>query len=111
MDERLFGGQRKESRLVVNREFASLDEFLREYVANISMSGAFIRSDEPLPVGTNVALKFTVILDDLETIEGVGKVVRMEPPGTNHPSGMGVVFTSLTNVSKKLLESMLTRTR
>ena len=94
---------------MVNREFASLEEFITEYVANLSLSGAFIRSEDPLPVGTRVALKFTVIVDEIETIEGEGKVVRVEPPGTDRPAGMGVVFTELTNFSRGLLQRLLTR--
>jgi uncharacterized protein (TIGR02266 family) len=101
--------RRSEGRIVVNREFASAEEFLAEYVANVSRSGAFIRTDDPLPAGTKVALRFTVILDELETIEGVGMVVRRVPPGAGGPAGMGVVFTELTAYSKQLLEKIITR--
>ncbi|MHB8418225.1 MAG: PilZ domain-containing protein [Myxococcales bacterium] len=102
-------GRRSEVRQTVNREFASVDEFLAEYVANISRSGAFIRADDPLPVGTRVALKFTVIMDELETIEGVGMVVRRVPPGAAEAAGMGVVFTELTAYSRALIEKIMTR--
>jgi uncharacterized protein (TIGR02266 family) len=101
--------RRNEGRIAVNREFASAEEFLAEYVANVSRSGVFIRTDDPLPVGTKVALRFTVILDELETIEGVGMVVRRVPPGPAGPAGMGVVFTELTAYSKQLLEKIITR--
>lgn len=90
-------------RVTINREFVSVDAFIHEYVANVSHSGAFIRSKDPLPVGTTVNLKFTIIMDDLETIEGIGEVVRVEP------HGMGVVFTSLTVHSQDLLERIMTR--
>ncbi|MHB1846529.1 MAG: PilZ domain-containing protein [Deltaproteobacteria bacterium] len=102
-------GRRTESREQVNREFASVDEFLAEYVANISRSGAFIRTDDPLPVGTRVALKFTVIMNELETIEGIGMVVRRVPPGGAELAGMGVVFTELTGYSRALIEKIITR--
>lgn len=102
-------GRRAEPREVVNRDFASVEEFLAEYVANISRSGAFIRTDEPLPVGTRVALKFTVIMDDLETIEGVGIVVRKVPKGGGEAAGMGVVFTELTGYSRELIDKIMTR--
>jgi uncharacterized protein (TIGR02266 family) len=109
MNERQFGGQRKESRVTVNREFRDVDAFIIEYVQNISKSGVFIRSDDPLPVGTMVNLKFSVIMDDLETVEGIGKVVRVVPPGGSEPPGMGVVFTQLNSFSAKLIEKMLSR--
>ena len=51
MDERQFGGQRKEQRVTVNHEVHDVDEFIVEYVQNISKSGVFIKSEDPLPVG------------------------------------------------------------
>lgn len=101
--------RRTEVRRTINREFASVDEFIAEYVNNISRSGVFIRSEDPLPVGTRVTLKFTVIMDELETIEGVGEVKRVVPPGGPKPAGMGVVFTELTHYSRQLLERVLVR--
>ena len=109
MDERQYGGQRKDQRVTVNHEFRSVDQFIVEYVQNISKGGVFIKSDNPLPVGTLVNLRFTVILDELETIEGVGKVAWVAPSGSQQQPGMGVVFTELTSYSKKLLEKLLTR--
>src|SRR5438132_8808149 len=99
--------RRREPRHVINREFASVEEFIAEYVANISRTGAFIRSTDPLPVGTRVALRFTVVLHELETIEGTGQVVRVVPPGGSEPSGMGVVFTELSRYSRDLIEKMI----
>ena len=46
--------RRQSDRVIVNREFSSIDEFITEYVSDISRSGVFIRSDDPLPVGTKV---------------------------------------------------------
>ena len=92
-------------RVQINREFASVDAFINEYVANISHSGVFIRSKDPLPVGTRVALKFTVIMDELETIEGVGEVMRR----STRPSGMGVIFVELTDYSQDLIAKLITQ--
>ena len=66
---------RREERVTINKEFESFDQFIQEYVTNISRSGAFIRTDQPLPVGTEVNLRFTVIMDDIESIEGLGRAV------------------------------------
>jgi len=113
-EELFFGGQRREKRITINKEFSSLDDFIiddfiNEYVANISKSGAFIVSDNPLPKGTKVRLRFTVMLDRIETIEGEGEVVRVVKPGGKHKSGMGIVFTKLTQYSKSLIEQIITR--
>ncbi len=96
---------RRHDRVTINKEFESFDAFIHEYVTNISRSGVFIRSKQPLDVGTLVNLRFTVIMDDIETIEGQGKVVRVE----TDPPGMGVVFTKLSRYSAELIQKLLTQ--
>src|SRR5262249_14415866 len=85
----------------IHHELRSIDEFIHEYVTNVSRSGIFIRSKDPLPIGTRVALKFSIIVEDIQTIEGVGEVVRVTR------SGMGVVFNELTDHSMDLLARLL----
>jgi hypothetical protein len=94
----------RDARVTINKEFESFDEFIREYVTNISKTGAFVKRVDPLPVGTEIDLKFTVIMEDVETVEGVGKVVRVQ----HDPPGMGVVFTKISQYSQHLLERLLT---
>jgi uncharacterized protein (TIGR02266 family) len=96
--------QRRDDRVTINKEFESYDSFINEYVTNISRTGVFVRSKAPLAVGTKVNLRFTVIMDDIETVEGVGEVVRVH----DDPAGMGVVFTELSSYSKGLIEKLLT---
>jgi uncharacterized protein (TIGR02266 family) len=98
-------GKRGEERITINKEFESFDAFIQEYITNISKTGVFVRTQSPLPIGTKVNLHFSVIMDDIETIEGVGEVVRVE----SNPSGMGVVFRELSSYSRDLLEKLLTR--
>ena len=95
---------RREARVTINKEFESYDAFIHEYVTNISRSGVFIRSKAPLAIGTEVNLRFTVIMDGIETIEGTGVVVRVH----EDPPGMGVVFRELSGYSKGLIEKLLT---
>ena len=99
------GPGRRDERVTINKEFESFDAFIQEYVTNISRSGAFIKSKAPLPVGTKVNLRFTVIMDEVETVEGVGEVVRVE----EDPSGMGVVFREIDTYSKGIIEKLLTQ--
>src|ERR1700733_14698369 len=94
----------RDERVTINKEFESYDAFINEYVTNISRTGVFVRSKMPLPVGTKVNLRFTVIMDDIETIEGLGEVVRVH----DDPPGMGLVFTELSGYSKTLIEKLLT---
>ncbi len=96
---------RREERVTINKEFESYDAFINEYVTNISRTGVFVRSKTPLPIGTKVNLRFTVIMDDIETVEGIGEVVRVH----DDPPGMGVVFTELSAYSKGLIDKLLTK--
>lgn len=102
--------RRIDARRTINHEFSSVEQFINEYVMNLSRSGVFIKSDDPLPIGTKVNLRFTVIFEDLETIEGVGEVVRrVEPGAPGQTPGMGVVFVELTQYSRELIERILVR--
>ena len=97
-------GERRQERVTINKEFESYDAFINEYVTNISRTGVFVRSKAPLPIGTKVNLHFTVIMDDIEAIEGIGEVVRVH----QDPPGMGVVFTELSSYSQGLIDKLLT---
>jgi uncharacterized protein (TIGR02266 family) len=86
-------------RVLINEEFAPVEAFINEYVANISLTGVFIKSRDPLPVGTRVNLKFSLILDELHVVEAAGEVVRR----SQRPLGMGVAFRGLSPESSKLV--------
>ena len=94
---------RRADRLTINKEFESFDAFIHEYVTNISKTGVFIKSKSPLPVGTKVNLRFTLIMEDIETIEGTGEVVRVE----SEPAGMGILFHELAAESQELITRLL----
>ncbi|MFH1130896.1 MAG: PilZ domain-containing protein [Pseudomonadota bacterium] len=93
----------RHERVTINHEFASVEQFITEYVTDISHSGIFIRSKDPLPPGTRVNLRFTIIMDDIQTIEGTGEVVRV----SQDPMGMGVAFSELTPKSEALIKRLL----
>jgi uncharacterized protein (TIGR02266 family) len=92
-------------RIEVNVEFDSIQQFINEYVSNISHSGAFIRTRDPWPVGTRMRLRFTILAQDPEILEGTGEVVRV----SERPRGMGVAFVDLTEHSRELIAKLLTR--
>ena len=99
--------KRAGDRVTINKEFESFDAFIQEYVTNISRTGVFIKSQQPLPVGTRVNLRFTVIMDEIQTIEGLGEVVRVE----KDPLGMGVTFRELSADSQELIDRLLAQQR
>ena len=103
--------QRAHERIDVSEEYEPIDALVRQYATNISKGGAFIRTKQVLPIGTEVNLRIPVItddededLDDLYFIEGVGRVVRIEESPGNE--GFGVVFLSLTDESQKLVDTL-----
>ena len=101
--------KRQGPRAEINHAFRSVESFLKEYALNVSMDGVFIRTADVLPVGTEVNLKFSVIVDDFETIEGEGRVVRSVTVDESPNPGVGVVFTSLTDESREVLARLFMR--
>jgi uncharacterized protein (TIGR02266 family) len=98
---------RELARVSVNEEFEPIADEIAGYVDNLSQGGVFIRSDEPLSVGTKVVLNFSIILDDIETIQGEGEVVRVDMSEDN--KGMGIAFTKLTSESKAVIDEICRR--
>jgi len=87
------------ARVRINEEFAPVEAFINEYVADLSSTGVFIKSRDPLPVGTRVNLKFSIILDELHVVEAAGEVVRQSA----RPLGMGVAFRSVGPAAQKII--------
>jgi Tfp pilus assembly protein PilZ len=93
---------RKDERVTINQEFESFEATVSDYVSNISRSGVFVKARTPLRVGKKVKLRFTVLLDDAEVIEGIGRVVRV----VEDPPGMGLEFVELTPASNAVLDKL-----
>ena len=78
--------KRRSDRVVINREFENFEAFVEEYVTNISRTGVFIRTKTPLPAGTRVRLRFSVILTEIEgrrisRVTADGKVTTVAETG------------------------------
>ncbi len=101
--------KRRGRRIDINSAFQDVDPSIPEYARNLSESGVFIKSVDPYPVGTDVSLKFTLILDELETFEALGKIVRVVAPGMSPVPGMGVKFLDLPARSCSLIEEVLSK--
>jgi hypothetical protein len=94
-------------RAPVNDEFAPVDAFINEWVSDVSVSGAFIRSRDPLPVGTRVNLRFSLIIDELHVVVGQGEVVRHSA----EPRGMAVQFRALDGDGELLISRAVAKRR
>ncbi len=92
--------------LLVQYRFNSFEEFLAEYASNISLGGMFIRTSEPREEGAMIYLQFS-LKDGSKLIEGLGKVVRVNPAGVpGREPGMGVEFVNFDAESGALIEEI-----
>ena len=92
--------------VLVQFRFDTFEDFLAEYSVNISPGGIFLRTEAPQEVGAIVYLQFS-LKDGSRLIEGMGRVVRVNPasPG-GPPAGMGVEFLNFDEESMALIEEI-----
>jgi CheY-like chemotaxis protein len=62
---------------------------LRWYYRNVSVSGAFVETDSPVPVGTRLDLAFEL---EVDRVRVSGEVVRIQEPDWGQPGGVGLRF-------------------
>ena len=108
-----FGDKRKYPRVGLSVKVTNLSSgsFAYFLATNISAGGLFLKSDEPLPVGTPIKLQLS--LPDTESqIVVEAEVVRVQtkPPDGSCPSGMGLKFTKLDNQGRKAIKSFVQKT-
>ena len=93
--------------LLVQYRFNTFEDFLAEYAENISLGGMFIRTDTPREEGALIYLQFA-LKDGSRLIEGLGRVVRVNPVGVPHRTpGMGVEFVNFDAESMSLVEEII----
>ncbi len=81
-------------------DYATSDRNFSDYIQDISASGVFIQTRQPLKEGQEVTLAFSV-LDTENPFKIVGKIVRSEP------TGIAVQFENLTQYREWIIESLL----
>jgi type IV pilus assembly protein PilZ len=98
---------RAELQLLIQYRFDTFDEFMAEYSIDLSVGGMFIRTNKPREEGSFVYLQFA-LKDGSRLIEGLGKVVRVNPPGdAARTAGMGVEFVNFDPDSMALIEEIV----
>lgn len=97
--------RRRGERVLVNNEFAQFDASGQTYVSDLSEHGVFVHTDESVPIGTTIELRFTVLLDDPVVIQGLGTVRRVQ----ENPRGLGVEFGPLSPVMVLRIHDVLSR--
>jgi len=87
----------------------TLDQFIDRYAIDVSRGGIFIRTREPLAVGTQLKLDFQY-QNGTPLMSGEGTVVWIRDPDPNRanvPPGMGVRFDRLSPESQAVLDQLL----
>lgn len=87
-------------------DYSEGDHFLFAYIENISEMGIFIRTDDPLPVGTQLTVRFTP--EGSEPLELEGEVAWVNPvrtDGRDLNPGMGVSFHNLSLAQRERVVS------
>jgi uncharacterized protein (TIGR02266 family) len=88
---------------------ASLDQFIERYAVDVSRGGIFIRTREPLAVGTPLRFDFQ-LQDGSALLAGDGTIVWIrenDPSRAGVTPGMGVRFDKLSPTSQPVLEKIL----
>lgn len=97
--------------LTVHMALPDRETFARLFSHNISRTGIFIRTKEPLPPGSQ--LRFTYTVSSERVLHGVGLVrwVRTEADAElpDRPPGMGVAFVDIDAASEELVTDIVAR--
>ncbi|MBK9031601.1 MAG: TIGR02266 family protein [Myxococcales bacterium] len=109
MDPNTRQAKRAPVTLKIKFKSATLDQFIERYAADVSPGGIFIRTKEPLAVGTQMRFEFQ-LRDATPLITGDGTVVwtrENDPTRPNAAPGMGVRFDRLGDGSQPILDRIL----
>jgi uncharacterized protein (TIGR02266 family) len=87
----------------------TIEQFIERYAVDVSKGGIFVRTKEPLAVGTTMKFEFQ-LKDTTTLIAGEGTVVWTRENDTTRPNvapGMGVRFDKLAEGSQVVLDKIL----
>ena len=102
-------GKRAPVTLKIKFKSATLEQFIERYAVDVSHGGIFIRTKEPLAVGTQMRFEFQ-LRDATPLITGEGTVVwtrENDPARPGVAPGMGVRFDRLNEGSQQVLDKIL----
>ncbi len=102
-------GKRTPVTLKIKFKSETLEQFIERYAVDVSQGGIFIRTKEPLAVGTQMKFEFQ-LRDASPLIAGEGTVVWTRENDPSRPAiapGMGVRFDRLADGSQSILERIL----
>jgi uncharacterized protein (TIGR02266 family) len=95
--------------LKVRFKSATVDEFIEHYCKDVSRGGIFIKSSQPMSIGTLLKFQFQ-LKDESSLIRGVGRVVWTRSPEdavADQPAGMGIKFIKMDNESRAMVDRIV----
>src|SRR5690349_16330849 len=95
--------------LKVRFKSATVDEFIEHYCKDVSRGGIFIKSSQPMAIGTLLKFQFQ-LKDESSLIRGVGRVVWTRSPEdavADQPAGMGIKFIKMDNESRAMVDRIV----
>jgi type IV pilus assembly protein PilZ len=96
----------------IDVDLATYERYYLSRLENVSIGGAFIRTSEPHPVGTEVKLRFQ-LPGTTSAIEAAGTVVWVyRQSGTRKPNstGFGVRFTRIADDDRDKIAAYIAST-
>ncbi len=96
----------RRSPVTVRIDYASVDEMFSEFTRDINDGGLFIETDKPHAPGTEVTMQFQLPGSE-DTLETVGRVVRVTSAALGRPGGMGIEFDELTPDDRRKIDRMV----
>lgn len=102
----LNGSQRKKKRAkerksyYVTVDYAIEGQFFRDFIKDISSTGAFIKTSNAFPVGQNISLTF-MAPDNQKSFKVNGEIVR------SFPNGIGVHFAEPSKTHEETIRSIM----
>src|SRR5947208_9341379 len=101
--------QRGPTNLRIKCRSASLEQFIERYAADVSVGGIFIRTREPLAIGTQLRLELQ-LQDGMALLAGEGTVIwirEADPARPTVPPGMAVRFDKVSEETQPTLDRIL----
>ena len=91
--------------LPVKIKLKSYDDFITQYITDISAGGLFIATPTPYEIGNLIDIEFYLEDEQKHFFKVRGRVVRLH----DSPNGMGIQFTEIEEESQALIDQLMAK--
>jgi len=99
--------RRRSRRVPLSTAASGLDPRTTTPVSDLSETGCFVHTEEPLAIGSSIDLRFTVFPEEPVLFHSEGRVVRHAVEGES--PGMGVEFVEMSDTARDVLQKIFLR--